>query len=290
MAAILGLMRCGTWGANLTPQALVELIEASLDIGIDTLDLADIYGDHTTNALLGAAFARCAGLKHRVKLVAKIGIVMPTSPINQMNGVRRVQYYDASPQHLQHALDETRCALGVEHVHMLMLHRPDVLMQPEQLGAWLQQQQLAGSVGALGVSNFDASALALLAPHVRIAAHQIELSLGRSVALTDGTHSASRMHGATVHAWSPLGGGALLDQATPVGQRLASVLAELSAEFNQDSASLALRWVASVPGTQVVLGSHRIERLRAAVNALATPLPHAAWYALWQAARGAPVA
>ena len=284
LTPLLGTMRFGAWGARLAPDAVADLIEAALDAGIDTLDLADIYGDHTTNALVGAAFSARPGLRARCRLVAKVGIVLPHSPGN----ARGVQYYDLSPAHLARALAGTLRDLGTDHVEMLMLHRQDPCLDAEAVADWVRGEQARGTVGAFGVSNFDAAALGLFDGRVAIAAHQLELSLAQSSALADGTHAASVARGAEVQAWSPLGGGGLLDGASPMGARLAGPLRAMAAEFGTDPASLLLRWVASVSHTRVVLGTARAERVREAAAACAAPLPRDAWFALWEAARGHP--
>ena len=282
---ILGSMRFGEWGAQLSPQAVADLLEAALDFGIDTLDLADIYGGHTTNALVGAAFALRPGLRARFKLIAKVGIVMTSSPGNP----RGVHHYDLSADHLQAALDATLAALHTDRVDTLMLHRFDPHLQPAAIADWVRREQREGRVGEFGVSNFDAQALALFDGHLPVIANQIELSLANSNALDDGTHSATRSRGADVQAWSPLGGGELLNPHSPLGSLVHDRLQAMSHEFGLDPASLLLRWAGSLPATRVVIGSTKIERIRDAVHACAEPLPRDAWYALWETARGMPV-
>ncbi|MEQ1514035.1 MAG: aldo/keto reductase [Lysobacteraceae bacterium] len=279
---ILGSMRFGEWGARLSPQAVAELLEAALDLGIDTLDLADIYGGHTTNALIGAAFALRPGLRARFKLIAKIGIVMTSSPDNP----RKVHHYDLSVEHLQRALDDTMSELGTDHVESLMLHRFDPHLQPAAIADWIRYEQRLGHVGDFGVSNFDAHAIALFDGHLPVVANQIELSLANSAALEDGMHSATRIRGAAVQAWSPLGGGDLLDPQSQIGGHVHERLQAMGHEFGLDTASLLLRWVASLPETRVVIGSTKIERIREAVHACESALPRDAWYALWEVARG----
>lgn len=279
---ILGSMRFGEWGARLSPQAVADLLEAALDLGIDTLDLADIYGGHTTNALVGAAFALRPGLRARFKLITKIGIVMTSSPDN----TRGVQHYDLSVEHLQRALSDTLSALDTDHVDTLMLHRFDPHLQPAAIADWVRYEQRQGHVGDFGVSNVDAHAIALFDGHLPIVANQIELSLANSTALDDGTHSATRTRGAEAQAWSPLGGGDLLDPQSQTGGRVHDRVQTMSHEFGLDRASLLLRWVASLPATRVVIGSTKIERIRDAVHACEASLPRDAWYALWEAARG----
>lgn len=281
-APILGSMRFGEWGARLSPEDVADLLEGALDLGIDTLDLADIYGGHTTNALVGAGFARRPGLRQRLHLIAKIGIVMASSPGNS----RGVQHYDLSVSHLRRALDESLRALGVGRVDTLMLHRFDPLLAPAAIADWVREEQTAGRIGAFGVSNFDAHAIGSFDGMLPITANQIELSLAHDAALDDGTLASTRARGAEAQAWSPLGGGALLDPQSSVGGRLHGALQAMSAEFGLDPASLLLRWVATMPGVRAVLGTTKIERLREGAKACAEPLPRDAWYTLWEAARG----
>lgn len=282
---ILGSMRFGDWGARLSPQAVADLLEAALDLGIDTLDLADIYGGHTTNALIGAAFGMRPGLRARFRLIAKIGIVMASSPGNP----RGVQHYDLSVEHLQHAWNEILIALDTDHVETLMLHRFDPLLQPAAIADWVREEQREGRIGDFGVSNFDPHALTLFDGHLPVVANQVELSLANCNVLDDGTHAATRARDAEVQAWSPLGGGDLLDPHSQTGSRLHESLRTMSGEFGLDRASLLLRWVASLPATRVIIGSTKVERLRDAVHACIEPLPNDAWYALWETARGRPV-
>ena len=280
-APILGTMRFGDWGARLMPKAVADLLEAALDLGIDTLDLADIYGGHSTNALVGAAFALRPGLRARLKLIAKIGIVMSGSP----NNPRGVQHYNLSVDHLQDALNGTLSAVGTDQVDTLMLHRFDPLLEPTAIADWVRYQQREGRIGDFGVSNFDSHAIAVFDGHLPVVANQIELSLANSSTIEDGTLNATRARGAEAQAWSPLGGGELLDPHSQIGSRLHQRLQAMSDEFGLGPASVLLRWVASLPATRVVIGSTKVERIRDAVQACADPLPRDAWYALWEAAR-----
>jgi len=277
---ILGSMRFGDWGARLSPAEVARLLATALDLGIDTLDLADIYGGHTTNALVGAALRHDPTLRSRLHLLAKVGIVMPDSPGNS----RRVQHYDLSPPHLDAALAGTLRDLGMARVETFMLHRFDPRLDADAIASWVAGQRERGTFGAFGLSNFPAAALSLFTGKLALSAHQIELSAVASQALDDGTHAASRAACSEVQAWSPLGGGALL-----ADDDRGRALDAIAGDFGLDRAGLLLRWVASLPGTRVVLGTTRPERLGDAARAVERPLPADAWYAVWQAARGRPV-
>ena len=278
---ILGAMRFGSWGANLAPAGVATLLEAALDAGIDTVDLADIYGDHATNPLVGEALALRPGLRRRLRLLAKVGIIKADSPGN----ARGLPYYDLSVRHLRAALDDSLRDLRTDHVDMLMLHRFDPLLEPAAIADWVREEQTAGRIGTFGVSNFGPHALGLFDGRLDVAAHQIELSLANSAAVTDGTLDASRARSAEVQAWSPLGGGGLLQPPIPLRDALHAV----GGDLGLDAASLLLRWVATIPDTRIVIGSTNPDRIHAAARACATQLPKDAWYALWQAARGFPV-
>jgi predicted oxidoreductase len=167
-----------------------------------------------------------------------------------------------------------------------MLHRFDPRLLPDEIAGWIHDEQHAGRVGDFGVSNFDAHAIALFDGRLPVIANQIELSLANGAAIDDGTLAATRARGAEAQAWSPLGGGDLLNPQSQIGGRLHPRLQSMAGEFGLDPAALLLRWVASLPATRVVLGSTRIERLREGVHACSEPLPRDAWYALWEAARG----
>jgi predicted oxidoreductase len=109
-------------------------------------------------------------LRQRLNLLAKVGIVRSSSPGNP----RGVQHYDLSVRHLRSALDTSLRDLQTDHVDVLMLHRFDPLMEPAAIADWVREEQVAGRVGAFGVSNFGAHALALFDGKLAIVGNQVE--------------------------------------------------------------------------------------------------------------------
>lgn len=275
MTPILGTMRWGAWGAALEPAAITDLLWAALDHGLDTLDLADIYGHGETTARVGAALKRAPGLRQRLKLVFKTGIVLGDA---EGRGYR----YDHSPAAVSAALARAEADLGTDHLDLLMLHRHDPLTAPAALAPAVERWLAAGRIGGFGVSNFGPIALGAWAAAVPIRAHQLQLSLAALEALD--LHTASRAAGAHCQAWSPLAEGRLLDPADPLGARLRPTLQAIGERSGLDPAQVALAWVQTLPGTRAVIGTHRIERIAAAAQAGA--LASADWYALLHAARG----
>ncbi|MCU0755899.1 MAG: aldo/keto reductase [Xanthomonadales bacterium] len=276
MTPILGTMRWGRWGAALEPAAIADLLLAALDHGLDTLDLADIYGDGETTARVGAALKRVPGLRQRLKLVFKTGIVLGDAT---GHGYR----YDHSPAAVSAALAQAQQDLGTEHLDLLMLHRHDPLSEADTLAPLVEGWIADGRIGGFGVSNFDATSLAAWRAVLPIQAHQFQLGLGALDALA--VHTASRAAGASCQAWSPLAEGRLLDPGDPRGARLLPLLHQIGPSLRMDPAQLALAWVHTLPGTRAIIGTHRIARIAAAAHA-AQGLPAADWYALLAAARG----
>jgi predicted oxidoreductase len=280
---ILGTMRFGSWGAHLNAEQVAERLAAAAAMGFDTLDLADIYGDHQTNALIGAAFRLDGSLKGHFKLIAKAGIVLPQSPGNS----RGVQYYDASVAHLDRALQQTLHDLGVEQVDSFLLHRPDYLLQLDPLCALLDQWQQRGQCAKFGLSNASPTLLQTFARRRTIVANQIELSLLRTAALDDGSLATCQLLGTELQAWSPLAGGHWQSN-----DALRALLDQTAHDYGLDHAGMLLRWLACIPNVSIVLGSSDPARWQAAMQAMkpnkegAPLLPRDLWYALLAAARG----
>lgn len=280
---VLGLWRVRDWGLD-SPGLAARLREA-LDLGITTLDLADIYGDYRAEAVVGEAFRHDPGLAGAFRLVTKCGIALrsPNRPGN------RVKHYDTSPDHIRHALSSSLDALGVDAVDTLLIHRPDPLMEAGVVAATFAELARSGRVRQFGVSNFAPSQFDLLAAAVEapLVTNQIELSLLAPGALEDGTLDQCQRLGIPPMIWSPLGGGALFDESPAYGP-LRTALERVAAETGAAStAQVALAWVLAHPSRPAALvGSGRPARWQEAVDALSLPLTRQQWFELLEAARG----
>jgi predicted oxidoreductase len=274
---IIGTMRLGSWGAHYSAQALNAWLWQAAELGFDTLDTADIYGHHSTNALLGGAFALSPELKSRFKIIAKVGICMPDSPGNDLH----MQHYRADVPYLQHALDRYLRDLGVDDLAQFLLHRLDPLIDPHAVARWVHSAQQSGRIRHFGVSNASVAQMQLFEQHLPVCANQVELSLSERAALTDvQLHALARS--IELQAYSPL-------KQLGFEGALEGSLQRLQHELQLDRSQLLLRWVASIPGVRVIVGSTQIERLRQAQHACAQPLSRAAWNELYINARGAPL-
>lgn len=281
---VAGCWRMAEW--RLDVAARVRWIEGALALGVSAFDHADLYGDYSVEALFGEALAAAPGLRDRLRLVTKCGIKL----VSAQRPAHRVKSYDTSRAHVTASVDASLRALRTDRIDLVLIHRPDALMDPAALARTFEDLKAAGKVLHVGVSNHSPSQLALLQQFHPLAAHQIELSPLQPRALDDGTLDQCLSLGIRPMAWSPLGGGRLFtgDDATAV--RVRDALAALAAQHGVSPSTLAYAWILRHPaGALPVTGSGRLERLREAVDALALELPAEDWYAVLEAARGAPV-
>lgn len=277
----------GTWRLHeddTAPARVREKLDACLSAGITAIDLADIYGGYTTEAVLGVAFGEDSGLRDRLEIVTKCGIVAPQG---RHAGVR-VKHYDTSAEHLRASVDASLAALRTDRIDLLLLHRPDPFMDAEATGAALDALVAAGKVRHLGVSNFLPHDTALLqsALSAPLVANQIELSLLHSAPFRDGQIADLQTRRMTPMAWSPLAGGRILGADGQLAERLAAV----ASDHDCDTATVAIAWLLAHPATVLpVLGTNapaRIARLGAACE---VSLTREEWFDLYTAALGAEV-
>lgn len=281
---VLGLWRLASW--QMTPQERVSFLEQALELGVTTLDQADIYGDYQSENLLGEALHIAPGLRQRFQFVSKCGIrlVSPQRPAHS------IQHYDTSREHIIASAEQSLRAMQIETLDLLLIHRPDPLMDADEIAAAFTQLRESGKVRHFGVSNFTPSQFALLASRVPLVTNQIELSLLQMQALTDGTLDLCQRERIVPMIWSALAGGRLLTQeptASPQLQRVQQVLQQIAAELSLPVSTVALAWVLQHPSRPVVLtGSGRLAAVREAVQACTQVLSRENWFRLWTASAG----
>lgn len=262
-------------------------IERCVDLGVTSFDHADIYGGYTVEALFGEALALSPALRQRLQIVTKCGIrsVSPRRPAHALN------HYDSSRAHVLASVEESLRALCTDHLDLLLIHRPDALMDPDELADTFQGLKAAGKVRAFGVSNHSPSQLAMLHRRHPLVTNQIEFSPLQMRALADGTLDQCTDLGLRPMVWSPLGRGRLFTADDVQAQRVRGVLEALAAAYGHSAATMAYAWILRHPTRPLpITGSLRIEAIREAVAALDVRLSPADWYRVWEASMGHGVA
>jgi len=307
MTLVYGCMGLGgDWSGTPATAADVDTaeqaVEAAIEIGISWFDQADIYRRGSSESVLGQVLQRSPGLRDRIKIQTKCGIRLGENGLDA--------YYDLSAAAIAERVDASLTRLGVDHVELLLLHRPDPLMEPDEVAAAYARLRDAGKVGALGVSNMSAAQMAFMQRSLDepLVVNQLEMSLlkrdwveagvlvnhpeSTAVGFPEGTVEYCRTHAVRLQAWGALAqgrySGAPGAEPTPAAELVAS-MAEVKGTTRE---AIVLGWLMRHPaGIEPVIGSVNPGRIRACADAAeqARQMSNVEWYALWTAARGGPV-
>jgi len=285
---IIGTMRLGIWGANYNTQQMHQFIEQCLALGICDFDLADIYGHYTTEADFGLVLKDRSSLREKLFITTKCGIQL----ITENRPKHQIKSYNSTKSHILQSVETSLKNLHTEYIDVLLIHRPDFLMQPSEIAEAFLNLNTAGKVNAFGVSNFTASQFDLLNTFTPLITNQLEISAFHLNAFNDGTLNQCLKLGITPTAWSPLGGGAFFtDKNNEQVQRLKPVIKKLAEKYNCSNDELLLAWLKKhSSGIVPVIGTSKIERVKAALKAQSINIAHEDWYKVWEASTGEEVA
>jgi len=264
--------------------ARVDFIEQCLALGVTTFDHADIYGNYGVEELFGEALRAQPSLRERMELVSKCGIKL----LSNKHPGHTIQHYDTSASHIMRSAEESLRKLGTDRLDLLLIHRPDPLMDADEIAEAFLQLHQSGKVRHFGVSNFTPAQFALLQSRLpfTLATNQVEISPVYQPLLLDGTLDQLQQLRIRPMAWSCLGGGRLFsDEAfQPLRDELAQVAQEINAETIEQ---VVYAWVMALPSKPLpIIGSGKIERVRAAIAAEALTLTRQQWFRIRKAALG----
>ncbi len=280
---IYGMWRIGD-DSDTSPAYVERKIQTCLDQGITTFDQADIYGGYAAEAVLGGALKANPALRGQMEIVTKCDIVAPMGRYSDA----RVKYYDTSRSHIEKSVEFSLTEMGIETIDLLLIHRPDPLMDHHETGAALDDLVKSGKVRNVGVSNFRPWDWELLqsAMSNRLVTNQIEISLKEIAPFTNGDLAFHQRLGTRLMAWSPLGGGSLISESG----KLRTVMDEIAAEAGVDRSAVAVAFLLAHPAQLLpVMGTNNLERIAQISDALKVSLDRETWYRLYEAALGTEV-
>lgn len=289
---VLGLMRI----ADKTDDEIRTLVRTARDAGIDFFDHADVYGTrmHECEERFADALRLMPSERAEVVIQTKAGIV------------REGPYFDFSYERLVSEAEGSLRALKTDYLDILLLHRPDALVEPEEVARAFDHLESSGKVRAFGVSNHTPHQIELLKTAVRqpLVANQLQLSITHAPIIAQGVASNMaidqsvtvdgggildycRIHGITVQAWSPFQAGFFTGVflGSPDYAELNAVIDRLAAQYDVPPIAIATAWITRHPANmQVVLGTTTPERVADAAQGSDLPLTRAEWYELFRAA------
>ena len=259
-------------------------INAALDQGITTFDQADVDGGYTAEAVMGTALKANPPLRQHMEIVSKCDIVIDAG----RHSGARVKHYDTTAEHINASVDASLSEMGIDEIDVLLVHRPDPLMDHHVTGAALDALVDAGKVRAVGASNFRPWDWNLLQSAMRhpLVTNQIELSLKHIAPFTNGDLAFHQQHGHVVMAWSPLGGGDLMTASSELTHRLDSI----ATRCGVDRAAVATAFLLAHPAKITpVLGTNNLDRISHISAAEMVELDRQDWFYLYEAALGGEV-
>ena len=267
----------GAWRWNLPETTVHALIESSLACGITTFDHADIYGDHNNEAIFGNILRKDPSLRRKMELVTKCGIKFPSAH----RPASWVKHYDTSKEHIRWSAENSLKTLATDYIDLLLIHRPDPLLNPEEVAGAFTALKQSGKVLHFGVSNFTPAQFEMLQSYLSfpLVTNQIEISLATHAPMFDGSLDILMKHRVAPMAWSPLGGGKLLKDDAAVFSK--------AGKYAATQTQMALAWLLKHPsGIFPVIGTAKPDRIRESADAINIQLDLQDWFEMLKIVQG----
>ena len=281
---VYGMWRLGD-DQDTSPEHVRNKISSCLHQGITSFDQADIYGGYEAEEILGNAL-KGSHLRKEMEIVTKCDIVAPVGRYKSA----RVKYYDTSRDHILKSVDASLKLMGIDYIDLLLLHRPDPLMDHFETGAALDEIIASGKVRNVGVSNFKPWDWNLLqaAMKNKLVTNQIELSVLAHEGFTNGDVAFHQTHNTPIMAWSPLAGGDLFLKSN---EKLLNSLSNIADTFGVEPSTVAVAWLLAHPANILpVLGTNSLSRIETISKALDIKLDRQTWFEIYTTALGREVA
>jgi predicted oxidoreductase len=277
---IVGYWRLLEWG--MTPQQLVAFIEHHLSLGISTVDHADIYGNYGCEAAFGDALRLAPALREKLQIVTKCGIATRAKPEHQIG------HYITEASHIMQSAENSLRHFCTDYLDLLLIHRPDPLMDADEIAEAFMALHQSGKVRHFGVSNFTPTQFTLLQSRLpfSLVTNQLEISPLEQSSILDGTLDQCQQVRMRPMAWSCLGGGRLFND--PHYQPLRDELERIKQEIGASSIEqVVYAWVMKLPSRPLpIIGSGKTTRVTEAVAACHLALNRQQWFRIRKAALG----
>ncbi|TOJ78271.1 oxidoreductase [Vibrio parahaemolyticus] len=279
-----GYWRAADWG--MTAQERLSFLKQHIELGITTVDHADIYGNYECEALFGEALALDKSVRDQIQIVTKCDINL----CGDKTPERKINHYDTSSAHIYQSVNNSLERLNVDEIDVLLIHRPDVLMDADEVAEAFTELHKVGKVKHFGVSNFTPRQFELLQSRLGkpLVTNQVEINPLNFEVAHDGTLDQMQMLRARPMAWSCLGGGSIFSGESEQSIRVRNELEAIREEVGATSIDQVIyAWVRRLPSKPIpIIGSGKIERVQTAVNALNIELTREQWYRVWVASKG----
>lgn len=272
-------MNWGIWDKKLNTSEMEHLMHICIENQITTFDHADIYGNYTTEADFGKAFAQSNIERSKIQVISKCGI--------QNTGARNntVKHYDYSKDYIIWSVENSLKNLQTDYLDVLLLHRPSPLMVADEIAEAVTKLKKEGKIIDFGVSNFTAWQTELIRQKTEINYNQIQFSATHHEAMLDGSLDYMQLHNIRPMSWNPLG--TVFREDIEQTRRLKKLLVQLVDKYHLGSDTILLAWVLKHPANVIpVAGTVNIARIQALIKAVEMDLDQLDWFAIWTESMG----
>lgn len=275
-SAIYGFWRWTNEGES-TLKTIEKVTNLCLELGINTFDHADIYGNSQIEELFGKVLEGKSFKREEVVLFSKCG--------TKISAGKNFEYYDNSREHIMKSVESSLKKLKTDYLDIFLLHQADVLMEPEETAQALTDLVNQGKAKHIGITNFSVFQHQLLASYLDkpIVTNHIELNLLNTSAIEDGRVDFIKQRYSKPLAWSPLAGGRILTGTDEKAVKIRKKLEEVGKKYNANVEQTAVAWLARL-GTLPIIGSISEERIKNAASAFQVKMEKEDWYELLKTA------
>jgi len=281
-----GTLRLPEW--EYSNKELAEYIEAVVELGVTTIDNADIYAEYKSQPLFGKMLAENPGLRDKIQLTSKCGNVL----VSENRPENKVNHYNTTPEHIRESVETSLKDLHTDYLDVVMIHRPSPLMVVEDIAETLTKLVDEGKVLYVGVSNFTPRQFDWLQSHLDIplVTNQVQASLLHTEPLFNGLFDYIQSKDIRPMIWSPLKGGVLFAGKTEQAMRVRIALIKLAEKYECTFDVIALAWLLQLPVKPFpVVGTGTLLHIEKAVKATTLDLDRQDWFELLEASLGEPV-
>ncbi|MER2491577.1 aldo/keto reductase [Catenovulum sediminis] len=280
---IQGYWRLNDWSMSVSE--LTEFVKQHLDLGITTVDHADIYGDYECEAIFGQVLKHSPELRSKMEIVTKCDIKLVSGKYPE----RKIGHYDTSAQHIKQSVECSLQNLATDYIDVLLIHRPDALMNADEVADTFKALKQAGKVRQFGVSNFTPMQFDLLQSRLddKLVTNQVELNPINMQTTADGTLEHLQKLRVAPMIWSCLAGGRIFSEQSEQASRLRETLSQIAQEVNASIDQVIYAWILKLPCNPLpIIGSGNIERVKTALVSADIKLTNEQWYRVWVASNG----
>ncbi len=281
---IQGYWRLLDW--KMTPKERLAFAKQHVELGITTVDHADIYGNHQCEAAFGEALALEPSFREQLQIVTKCDIRL----FSGEEAKKHINHYDTSASYIRQSVENSLRHFNTDRLDVLLIHRPDFLMNADEVAQTFEALKSEGKVLNFGVSNFTPSQFELLQSRLddSLITNQIELNPINMQTLEDGTLDQLQMHRVHPMIWSCLAGGEIFNGQSEQAQRVRQELTLIAEELGGVGIDQVIyAWILKHPSSPLpILGTGNIARVKDAIAATEIQLTNEQWYRVWVASKG----